>query len=565
MQNIKKNDLTPEEAIIQAMKFIDSGHLPSAEHLCRSILKSAPTFHQAYFQLAVIASKVNKLDTAEKLLLQAINIDNKLAYYHRALGEIYRRMGKFKESIAQTKHAIKITPKDAESFYNLGVALVDSKKYQEAVRAYSKALELNPNHGLAANNLGSALEKLGDEKAAVKAYSRAIAINPKHAEAQNNLGAIFSARGELEKAKEHFNAAIEANNNFVHSHFNLSTLKKYKEGDPHIAALEAINKHSASLPSETRMRFAFAIAKAKEDIKEYDEAFKAYELGNKLKRATFSFDVNRTKEEVNNVIKLFNKPFLKEKTSEGIKGYDNDTPIFIVGMPRSGTTLIEQIISSHNDVFGAGELKDFPEIVSKYTNAPTGSSYMKWLKGADDKTLASIGKSYVKKLRELDSKKPHICDKMPGNFFYVGLIHMALPKAKIIHSMRDPMDTCFSNYSRLFNETMSFAYSLEELGEYYNCYKKTMDHWKKVLPKGTILDVQYEDVVDDLEKQAKRLIKHCGLKWDNSCLDFHNNKRYVKTASVAQVREPIYKSSVARWKNFEKHLNPLKKIIEGEK
>lgn len=562
MLNKKPNELTPEQALHQAVRLCEAGNFPTAEIICKRIINAEPDYHPAYFQLAVIASKVGKANIAVKLTQQAIKLNGKISAYHRALGELYRRSGKLKEALTETREAIKLSPKDAESYYNLGLIMADSKKYQEAVKAYRKVIELNPSHNLAANNLGSALEKIGDEKAAVEAYKKAISINPKHAEAQNNLGAIFSAHGKLDEARKHFQAAIEANNNFIYSHYNLSSLKKYTTDDPHLKSLEDIEKRIRTLSKDSQIKAGFALAKAREDVGRFDDAWQAYEFANKIKRSTINYDYKKTEQEVSKLIKSFSKEFVN---SNKIKGFEDSTPIFILGMPRSGTSLIEQIISSHDGVYGAGELKDLPETFKQFSGISIGSSYGEWLKNTDEKTIQNIGKAYLKKLKSHNKTAQYITDKMPGNFFYIGLIHLALPNAKIIHSIRNPLDTCFSNYSRLFNDTMAFAYDLNDLGHYYNSYNLLMEHWKKVLPKGTILDVNYEDVVDDLKKQSKRIIKFCGLDWDDKCLEFHKNERQVKTASVAQVREPIYKTSVERWKNFEKHLKSLKNIIEGAK
>jgi tetratricopeptide (TPR) repeat protein len=556
--------LTPQQALAQAEQLFQAGRLGESEAVCRQILAARPRFHPAYFQLAMIAVHAGKLPLAADLTGRALTFDSSVAAYHKALGEISRRLGRIPNAIAAGRQATKLAPRDATAFYNLGLALADGGQFREAAAEYRRALALNPRYGMAANNLGTLLEKqLDDVAEAKKFYTLAIEIDPRHAEAQNNLGAILSADGDLDAARACFNAAIEGNPSFIHAHFNLSTLKKYKEDDPHLKAMEAMLPQVPSMPPETRLRFWFAIAKAWEDIGRYDEAFDAYSRGNRLKRATFKYDVNTTRASCDDIIRRFDAGFFAENKGGG---YADETPVFIVGMPRSGTTLIEQIMSSHTGIFGAGELKDFCDAVSEKTGKPAGASYMELLAGHGKNCYSEIGKAYIERIRKLAPHAPRITDKMPGNFFYVGLIHLALPQAKIIWSQRDPMDTCLSNYSRLFNETMPFAYDLAELGHYHNCCRRVMEHWKKVLPAGVILDFKYEEVVEDLETQARRLIEFCGLEWQESCLDFHRNERPVKTASIAQVRTPIYKSSVAKWEHFRKHLEPLRVIIdEGEK
>jgi tetratricopeptide (TPR) repeat protein len=455
--------------------------------------------------------------------------------------------------------AVRLAPRDADAHYNLGLALSDTGSFQKASEQYRAALSCNPNHGLAANNLGTALEKMGDDKGAEECYTRATRINARHAEAQNNLGALLSARGELDRARACFEAAIAADPSFVHAHYNLSTLKKYVPGDLHLKALEEISRKSADLAPAVRLRFCFAIAKAYEDVGRYDESFAAYAEGNLLKRATFQYDEAKFAQGIARVRSHYDAAF----AAKPAKGCDDETPVFIVGMPRSGTTLLEQIISSHSAVHGAGELHDLGQAISDVMGANPEGDYMEWLPQAGADKLQAIGQAYVDRLKARDPGALRITDKMPGNFYYIGLIRKILPKAKIIHSLRDPVDTCFSNYSRLFSETMPFAYDLGELGRYYRRYRALMEHWHAVLP-GSVLDVKYEDLVRDQEKQSRRLIEYCGLPWEEACLDFHRNERPVKTASIAQVRKPIYTTSVARCERFGKHLDPLRAALDDK-
>ena len=556
-----QNKVTAQQAMAKAAGLFDAGQFSQAETLCRSILQVQPQFHPAWYQLGLIAVKAGNMPVAADMMARAVQFAPNASAYHRALGEICRRLGNLQKAIAHGKQAAALAPQDPEARYNLGLALADSGQFYDATSLYRVALELNPRHNLAANNLGTALERLGDEKSAADCYARAININPRHAEAQNNLGALLLAAGDLDRARACFESAIAADPAFVHPHYNLSSLKKYTSGDPHAAILETIARQSPALPPDTRMRFWFAIGKAREDTGRYDDAFAAYAEGNALKRATFKYDETTLTAAVDDIIRRFDGALAAKI---GSVGHRDQAPLFIVGMPRSGTTLIEQILSSHTDLHGAGELKDFSDAFHTVHAGPPEISYMDFLLKAPDEDLARIGADYTRRLRQLDGKALRISDKMPGNFFYAGLICLSLPKAKIVHSLRHPLDTCLSNYARLFNETMPFAYDLGELGRYYLQYKRLMDHWHKILPAGKILDMHYEDVVGDLAGQAKRLISHTGLEWQDGCLDFHKNTRPVKTASVAQVRKPIYKSSVSRWEYFARHLEPLKTIIEGQ-
>lgn len=543
----------------QATAHYEAGRLPQAEKICRLILQTQPEFSPALFQLGLIAVSVGKTSQAAELMAEASRLDPSSGLYFRSLGEVYRRLGRLGEAIASARQAVRLLPGNSNAHYNLALALADSGNLAAAAEHYRTALANNPAHGLAANNLGTVLQRQGDEPGAEKAFARAVAIDPRHAEAQTNLGALFSLRGELQRARACFEAAINAAPDFVNAHYNLCTLKKYHRDDPHLTALAAVARNARTLPDEARLRFCFAYGKALEDIARYDEAFAAYAEGNRLKRATLNYDEQKTAQKIAHIIKTYDAVF----AAAPLTGCTDATPVFIVGMPRSGTTLIEQILATHSRVHGAGEIHDLGQVISDLTGCPPEGQYMGWLKAADEQLLSRIGAAYVARLRVRDSRALRITDKMPGNYYYVGLIRKILPKAKIIHVVRDPMDICFSNFSRLFDRTMDFAYDLAELGRYYRNYRQLMDHWKAVLPADTVLDVRYEDLVQNQEAQSRRLLAYCGLEWEDACLAFHKNPRRVSTASTAQVREPMYQSSVARWKHFEAHLGELRAAIDG--
>lgn len=550
--------MTPLEALGQAQSFFAAGRLQDCELLCNKILQAQPDFHPAQFQLGLIAVQVGKMPLAANLITQALQMAPLQPHYHRALGEIYRRLGNLALSLSHGEQAVKLAPNDYEALFNLALAYNDSGRFDDAATTYKKVLTFKPNHSEASNNLGTCLEKSGDEAGAVNAYKKAIKSNPKNAQAQNNLGALLSARGALDEARQSFTNSIKADPHFVHAHYNLSSLKKYTQDDPHLAALEEIAARAESLPEFDRGRYWFAIGKAREDVGDYDGAFDAYQKGNSIKRKSFHYDPAENEILTDKIIKHFTKEFFDQRTGHGCP---DETPVFIVGMPRSGSTLTEQILSSHSKVHGAGELPDLDMLIGAAKTDP-GAFYVDWLSDLKGPDFTALGQAYIQRLRGIDPSTQLISDKMPANFFYAGLIKLILPNAKIIHTARHAMDSCFSNYSRLFNESMHFAYDLEELGRYYNSYDRLMRHWDEVLPPGSILHVPYEDVVADLEGQARRIIAHCGLDWEEGCLAFHKNKRHVKTASIAQVRQPIYKSSVARWERFGKNLDPLRRVIE---
>lgn len=548
----------PELTLSKARQLQADGKTAEAEALCLQIVAVMPEYHPAHYQLALAALAKGDMQAAANSMVTAVGLDPDCALYRRSLCEVYRRMGQLQDAAIQGREALRLEPNNPAGYYNLGVAFSDSGDYQAAAEGYRAVLKLEPRHNFAANNLGVALEKLGDLEGAEKAYAAAIAIDPTHAEAQNNLGALRLISGDTETARRHFRAAIDSSPFLLSAHYNLSNLKKYTSADPDIAKLEALALHEREFPVEDAVRLWFALGKAREDTGNYDAAFKAYQNGNILKRNTFSYDKHSTSKAVDDVLTHFSEALAK-KTDE--TGYRDDTSVFVIGMPRSGTTLIEQILSSHSAVHGAGELTYFADIMNDTLLRDSAAAAQR---NIQDCLFEEIGKSYATKLRDHHPSARYITDKMPGNFFYAGFVSLALPNAKIIHVHRNPMDTCFSNYGRLFNQPMPYAYDLQELGSYYKDYKRLMNHWREILPAGTILDVCYEEVVGNLEHEARRLIDYLGLPWERQCVDFHRNKRPVKTASAAQVREPIYGSSVARWKKFAKHLGPLLETLGEE-
>jgi len=404
--------------------------------------------------------------------------------------------------------------------------------------------------------LGASLESLGEKQTAKIAYATAIALNPNHAEAQNNLGAIYSEEGRLDEARLHFTSAIQANPAFIDAHYNLSIIKTYTLDDPHLNFLESITQKINDYSISTSIHYYFALGKALDDTKQYARAFKAYAEGNRLHSLLLPWDENQLHEIIKQLPNIFTNSLIKKPEV----GNETRCPIFIVGMPRAGTTLIEQILSSHKSIYGAGELSILDDIIQeacqkKNMSFPTLATTL------TDKEFHQIGNEYLNRTWKLAPNKNYIIDKMPGNCFYIGMIYRMLPTAKIIHAIRDPMDSCFSCFTHLFKNGMLFAYDLITLGNYYRLYAQAMQHWFTILPQNAIFNVPYEEMVENHEMLSKQLIDYIGLSWDTNCLNFYENNRTVKTASLTQVRKPIYKTSVQRWRHFTKELEPLLQIV----
>lgn len=545
-----------------AVQFEQAGQAAQAHYLYANIVKDYPSCDQAWHGLGLLALQHGNLPQAISFVEAAIASNQKISLYHRNIGEMYRRHGQLEKAVAACKRARSLTPNDLDTHYNLALAYTEAKDFAKAVKAYEAALRLDERHGLSWNNLGSALEQRGDKQRALAAYQRAVQLNPAHAEAQNNLGAMLSEIGQLDDARSCFEQALAAMPHFVEAHYNLSALKTYTPADPHLAMLEGLHGARERLSTHARIRYCFAIGKALEDTADYDRAYASYAEGNQLQHQLQPTDEARADLELDRIIAIFTKEFFAARAPSAAVQRPDRRPVFIVGMPRSGTTLLEQILSSHGAVYGAGELSHLHNAVQAALPDP-GRPFADGVQCLDAAQIQAIGEEYMRRVWQLAPEATVITDKMPANFFYLGVLHLALPNARIIHSMRDPMDSCFSCYARLFNSSMAFAYDQGTLGRYYVRYMKLMQHWQRVLPPGTILDLAYEDMVADTEQQARRVLAFVGLPWEPRCLEFYNNARLVKTASMAQVRRPIYSTSVARWKHFARHLGPLHAIVHA--
>ncbi len=538
------------------------GLVAKAEAIYRGILAQHDDHDPAWHALGLLAYAAGNAGLAIQCIEQAIRVNGTAALYRRNLCEMYRRVGMIDKAIDTGLAACRLAPDDVDAHYNLGLAYTDAQEHARAINAYRAALALAPNHGLSWNNLGAALQQTNANRDAEQAYANAVAVDPKHAEALNNLGTLLAERGKIDAARQRFEQALAARPGFVEAHYNLSSLKTYRLDDPHLAALEQLQAQRERLDNRARVRHAFALGKALDDVGQYDRAFAAYEEGNRLQHRLLPYDEPRAEREVERILQVFDAAFFERHASLRTGDKDQRTPVFIVGMPRSGTTLLEQILCSHPAVHGAGELRELHQSIYDARLVAGGEPFANGFEDIDDNAIRCIGKDYLQRVWQLAPDSAFITDKMPANFLYLGVIHLALPHAKIIHAMRDPMDSCFSCYTRLFNDTMGFAYDQGTLGRYYARYMRLMEHWRTVLPPGTILDLPYEAMVADTRAQSRRVLEFIGLPWNEACLDFHRNDRLVKTASVAQVRKPIYKTSVARWKHFASHLKPLHELVK---
>jgi len=489
-------------------------------------------------------------------LQRAANLLPRDAQVHNNLGDRLAKKEMLEEAESWFRSALKITAKYADAHYNLGQVLIRLERYPEAMNSLNKAIEADPRNIEAYVNLSSVLKTQGLHNEAVKLLNLALQINPDSAEANSSLGGELDEQGKFAEAETYYRRALAIKPDYVMPRFSLVSTKKVRKDDGDFDALVTLSHKmesgSLSLTTNESICLHFALGKGYDDLGDYDQAFAHFDKGCRLKRSTLRYNPQDDTKMFDQIMSAFDKG-LKDR----LKGsYDEShVPIFVLGMPRSGTTLTEQVIASHPEVYGAGELSSLLAIARRdIAGTPSPDSW----KLLDQKRLEAWRTEYVRALRQHAPESPHITDKMPQNFLALGLIHLMMPNAKIIHVKRNPVDTCLSCFTNAFsNNNVKFSYDLAELGQYYVNYTRLMEHWRQVLPTETFMDVQYEDIVADQETQARRLIEYCGLEWDPACLDFHKNERSVRTASVAQVRKPVYSSSVERWRRYERHLEPL--------
>jgi tetratricopeptide (TPR) repeat protein len=465
-----------------------------------------------------------------------------------------------KAALAHFRKAIALQPDYADAHLNLAKLLEDMGRLKEALAGYEKVMSLAPDRNDALVSKGLLLKDLGRYEEAKECFVEAIDRQPDDAEAHNGLGLLNEELGRGAESTQNYLAAIRGQPGSVGAYFNLAYQGYLAKDERLFEQLQELYAHRDSLPQEIHVYLCFAMGKTLEDRGRYDEAFSAYEEGNRLQHLSHPFDEAAAEKSQKEILSFFTVDVINRcrSISAGLSSFpDARKPIFIVGMPRSGTTLIEQILSSHPKVFGAGELTVFDE-VTEGIQLPKADA-PGW--EAACAHLRELGQRYLDRVWKQAPDAEYITDKMPGNFLHLGLLKLMLPDAKIIHAMRDPKDSCWSCYTHRFSKAHDFTYDFGMLGRFYLRYEKQMQHWHAVLPPGSILDVRYENVVAEPEREVRRLLEYVGLPWDDACLKFHENKRPVLTASLNQVRRPLYSSSVARWKPFEKHLGPLLEIV----
>lgn len=499
-----------------------TGQWPEAEDFAQKAVKLAPKSAEAWAQLADVLNRQEKYLDADKAARRSLALDANSVFANHVQARIKAKLERFDEAERQFRLVLTLDPAYVDTLAGLTTLFYEQGRLDEALEMSGRTLQIQPDRHQILSVTGQIHEQLGDLEAAEKAHQAAIAAKPDYAE----------------------------------GYFQLANLHRFTKDDPLVAEMERV-RSLEQLDMTDRSNINFALANAYHRQSRFPEAFASYTKGNQALVEGTNYDPAEILRRVAAIKETFDQAFMDDH--EGLANSD-ETPIFVLGMPRSGTTLCEQILSSHNDIFGAGELVQISSFAVNDMPKISLGRYPEWTDYLSASQLNDFASKFIATLREISPDTRFVTDKTPGNFIYIGLIRLAFPKAKIIHCHRDPMDNCLSMFRTAFAGRHYYTCNLEHLGNYYNAYVEVMNHWHELIP-GEIYDWQYEAVVNDIEGETRALLDFLDLDWDENCLQFYRSSRPVNTASVVQVRQPIYASSLGGWRKYETELAPLKKIL----
>ena len=545
----------PEANYGLATLLVPLGHLEDAAAAYRAAIAADPDFAEANYGLGKLLARGDAKQEAVGHFLSALDVDPDYIEARLALATTLLRLERDDEAMAAFRTVLTAEPENPEAHNGIGTLLDRKRRHAEAIEHYRLALSEKPDHFDAMGGMANALKNLGQHTQALGIARKMVALRPDHALAASLLGSILAEMGAIQEGQAEFERALRLDPRKPEFSYYLAQVTKVKPGDAILSALETTLPRAAALPPHEQCQLHFALGKAYDDIGERAKGFTHLLQGNAIKRSSIRYEEAIALGAMDRIASVFTADLLAARAG---LGDPSTVPVFIVGMPRSGTTLVEQILASHSAVFGAGERQEIPNAVARLDVERIGAARFPevvWTMTGDD--FRRIGAEYLDLLRPLAPEAARIVDKMPGNFLFVGLIHLILPNARIIHTVRDPVDTCLSCFSKLFAGEQAFSYDLAELGRYHRAYRGLMAHWRAALPAGVMLEVEYEALVEDFEPHARRIVAHCGLEWEPACLEFYKTSRAVHTASLTQVRQPIYRSSIGRWRPDAALLRPL--------
>jgi tetratricopeptide (TPR) repeat protein len=551
----KKTPLTKEQLDV-VIQLYSSGQIEEALSRVETLIKDYPSDSSLFNISGACYMAIGQLNSAVKSFENAITHNPGYAEAQYNLGFALQGLGQFDAAMSSYKKAIAIKHAFPAAHNNMGLISLELHQLDSAVEYFKWAVAYNSDFAEAHNNLGATLQEAKNFDEAIKQFEKAVTINPNYAQAHNNLGILCQTLGQQDVAIKHYEKAISIKADYTSAHHNLSSLKKYTANDNQVSQMQSLLTNNNLVESE-RVHLCFALAKVYDDLGNHDEQFKVLNEGNYLRKEELNYSLEKDQEKHLIYKKLFSSP------PPAIEEYSSDKsstkrPIFIVGMPRSGTTLVEQILASHNEVYGGDEMNTLSNLIT---------SKLKDLSAFDandlhKKTYLSIRQQYLESLSRFNVPESVITDKMPMNFQYIGFILTAFPEAKIIHLKRDARAICWSIYKHYFSDMGNgWAYNLDDLAGFYALYNDLIAFWHELYPN-KIYDMCYEDLTTNQEEETRGLLKYCDLNWDENCLNFHTNKRAVKTASALQVRQKMYQGSSEAWKKYEVHLKPLIKALK---
>ena len=550
-ENNNEEILLLKKEVNYAVKLLTNGQINEALKIVEVLIKKSPNVPLLYNIRGVCYQTIRELGNAIDDFSQATILKSDYAEAYCNLGVTYQEKGDLVSAVNAYKNAIDNDNNYPTAHNNLGKIFLASGEIDSSIEHLECAITLKSDFADAHNNLGSAFLRINKLNDAIKSYKKAITLKPDFAVANNNLGIAYLRTGDPKLASKFFENAITITPGYATAHHNLSGVKVYKEKDKQVSLIESLLIEN-NLSQKERIYLNFALAKAYEDLGNHEELFKHLNEGNRIRKKEMSNSIADS-EEHNELIKLF----FNSNNINNIKLTYRDSlpirPIFIVGMPRSGTSLVEQIISSHHEVYGAGEVNNFHNIIMPIIEKhAVNENY-----NLKNDEFALIRKQYSNSLERFYANEKVITDKWILNFKTIGFILSAFPESKIVHLKRDARATCWSIYKHYFSdEGNRWAYDYQDLARFYKSYVGLMDYWHNLFP-GKIYDISYEDLTSNQEKETRNLLKYCDLDWDENCLNFYTNTRAVKTASAVQVRNKMYQGSSDVWRQYSEHLKPL--------
>jgi tetratricopeptide (TPR) repeat protein len=517
------------------------------------MLELRPDLAEAHNNLGNALLSLRRYEEAAASYRRALDLRPNAPGAHANLGNALRALGRSQEALIHCRRALELEPDSADAHLLMGNALFDVGALDEAVASYARALELEPDCIEAHIAAGKALRQIGRIAQAEESCRKALGVAADSSEALALLGEIQADRGRFDDAEQLFRRAIAIAPDQPEAWAGLARYRKMQPDAAWLAAAQRLLGKSLPVTQEINLRYA--LGKYFDDVQDFDNAFSSYRLANELKkRSAKKYDAALLARRVDRIIALYDADWLLRAR---VQGNESRRPLFIVGMPRSGTTLTEQILASHPQAFGCGELRFWHSACVDYESAEP--------RGAEDSgAIAAAAAKYLSLLAAFSADASRVIDKMPANFMNLGLIHAAFPHARILHMRRNPLDTGLSIYFQIFSNTHLYANDLEDIAHYFAQYSRLMAHWRSTLPDGAILEVPYEKLVADPEPWIREIVRFAGLPWDPRCLEFHETERTVITASNWQVRQRMTTSAAGRWRNYEKYLGPLRRLTELE-